>query len=105
MAKKLPGQTPTRPTISTDDVALEGPALKLWEDTTNRWELDPVSLRILRSACESLMVSNRCQQLIDRDGLVVDIGGKMTKHPAALIGRDARTAFTLALQKLKLDLA
>ena len=87
------------------DCPLEGPALELWNNVHERWDLDAVSERILRSACESLLVSNRCQAILDTEGLVViDRWGKPAKHPAATIGRDARAAYTLALAKLKLDL-
>jgi phage terminase small subunit len=87
------------------DCPLEGPALELWQKVHEQWDLDPLSERILRSACESLLVSNRAQALIDAEGLVViDRAGRPTKHPAVIISRDARQHYTLALARLKLDL-
>jgi hypothetical protein len=101
----MPKLAPQPSTDIAPDCPLEGPALDLWNNVRERWDLDAVSERILRSACESLLVSNRCQAILDTEGLVVvDRSGKPAKHPAATIGRDARAAYTLALAKLKLDL-
>ena len=101
-AEKSP---PTPPPSDTSDVPLVGPALDLWDQAHERWELDAVASRILRGACESLMLSNKCQAIIDAEGVVVpDRWGRPQKHPAVMIGRDARAHFTLALAKLRLDL-
>ena len=96
---------PTVDSSDAPDCPLEGPALELWQRVNEQWNLDPLSQRILRSACESLLVSNRCQAILDESGIIVtDRWGKPAKHPAAMVGRDARAAYTLALAKLKLDL-
>lgn len=96
---------PPPPASDASDVPLVGPALQLWNDAHERWELDSVASRILRGACESLQVSNRCQAIIDAEGVVVpDRWGRPQKHPAVMIGRDARSHYTLCLAKLRLDL-
>ena len=91
MARRRTEKTPPPPPPDdTGDAPLTGPALQLWHDANARWELDAVAARILRAACESLQLSNRCQSILDREGLTIQDRGRIVKHPCVVVGRDAR---------------
>ena len=88
------------PPPHVDDVELSGPARQLWESVQSRWELDVVTERLLRCACESLMVANAASEQCRREGLTIETRTGVVKHPAALLERDHRAALANCLAKL-----
>ena len=86
------------------DITLVGPAKQLYDDVRSKWDLDCVSLRLLRHACESLQAANNAAAIVAKQGMVVSTSNGITRNPAAQLERDHRAASAATLQKLLLSL-
>ena len=101
---KLPSAPQTQVLAPATETPLTGHALDFYNSVSTRWEMDIVSLRLLRCAAEFLEQASRAAEICAREGMTISTSKGMNKHPASLIERDARNAAVHALAKLKLDL-
>jgi P27 family predicted phage terminase small subunit len=81
-------------------------ARALWASLTREYQIaDAGGLAILARACEALDTLRAAEELVQEHGLCTkDRFGQLRANPAALIARDARSAFLRALHELHLDL-
>jgi hypothetical protein len=70
---------------------LSAPARRLWRDTVEGYELERHHLELLERACRALDQAIDAEEILRRDGLVVDGRYGPRAHPAVAIARDART--------------
>jgi len=87
--------------VDAGAVVLNERARAVWGVVTREWLLDPASVELLRSACESMTRSDEAAAIVSREGQVVrDRWGQARPHPAAIAERDHRAAAARCLQAL-----
>jgi P27 family predicted phage terminase small subunit len=103
------------PRLVDDDFVVEGPlppppahlsaaAQAWWVEITSEFILRPHHLKILELAADAWDRTVAARELLRRDGLISSTAaGDPKGHPAAVIERDSRAAFMLALRELDLD--
>jgi P27 family predicted phage terminase small subunit len=79
---------------------LSAPARRLWRETVESYELARHHLELLERACRALDQAIEAEELLRRDGLVVDGRYGVRAHPAVAIARDARIAFARLLREI-----
>lgn len=82
---------------------LSAPARRLWRETVESYELERHHLELLERACRSLDHAIEAEEIIRRDGLVVEGRYGVRAHPAVGIVRDARTSFARLLREIDLE--
>ncbi len=84
---------------------LSPPAAAWWDRIVSGWDLDPAALLVLTAALESFDRMTEAQEVIRRDGSVIeDRFGIPKQHPATYIERDSRSSMLRAIKQLGLDL-
>ena len=86
-------RTPTAPKGSSAN------ARKLWEQVTERFDLDEHESGILREACRTVTDLDALADVIARDG-VIDADGRV--HPALVEARQQRITLTRLVASLRL---
>jgi P27 family predicted phage terminase small subunit len=82
---------------------LSAPARRLWRETVEGYELERHHLELLERACRALDNAIDAEEILRRDGLVVDGRYGPRAHPAVAIARDARVAFARLLREIDLE--
>ena len=85
---------------------LHGEAKSLWDDliASYDFEVNPASVRLLRTACESFQRAQQCREAIDLEGLTLpDRFGQAKPHPLLAAERDARSQFLQSIRALDLE--
>lgn len=83
---------------------LRGETRRWWEDTANRWELEPHHIRLLTMAAQTWDRWQQARLVIAEKGLTTstrDGGEKL--HPAVRVEADSRLAFARLIRELDLD--
>src|SRR5688572_11777686 len=80
-------------------------ARRWWKKIVSGWELDDSALLILQSGLECLDRMREAQEILKKEGCVIDDRfGQKKQHPATIIERDAKAQMIRALKALNLDL-
>lgn len=104
----MPSKTPRSSTPHADAAApssrpleLSPSARQLVAEIERDWQLSPPTRALLRAAAESLTQAERFDEIAAREGYCIgDAKGSRKPHPASLLGRDHRAAFTSTMQRL-----
>jgi hypothetical protein len=92
-----PATTP----IPTGPIELTGEARQLFQDVSDRWDLHPAALALLRLACEAIQKAGMAEAVVAEQGMVLADGkGGLKHHPCSLLARDYRAQAQSGLQKL-----
>jgi P27 family predicted phage terminase small subunit len=76
-----------------------------WRRIVGEWELDDAGFLLLESALECFDRMRQAQELLAKDGLVIqDRFGQSKSHPAATIERDSKAGMLRALRALNLNI-
>jgi P27 family predicted phage terminase small subunit len=90
-------------TLPRPPTHLSAAARRLWRATVEGYELERHHLELLERACRALDHAIEAEEIIRRDGLVVDGRYGVRAHPAVAIARDARVAFARLLREIDLE--
>jgi P27 family predicted phage terminase small subunit len=78
--------------------------VRLWEDVTDAFALEPWQTPALRCAAEALDRAGQARTILEAEGLVVtDRYGQTKPHPATQIARDSSASFLRAMRELNLE--
>jgi P27 family predicted phage terminase small subunit len=84
---------------------LSAEAQAIWARVISGWQLDDAALVLLALGLEAHDEMRSAQQILERDGLIVnDRFGVSKQHPAYLILRDSRNAMLKCFRQLSLDI-
>ncbi len=86
-------------TLARPPKHLSAPARRLWRETVEAYELERHHLELLERACRALDHAIEAEEILRRDGLVVEGRYGVRAHPAVGIARDARIAFARLLRE------
>lgn len=82
---------------------LSAAARRLWRETVESYELERHHLELLERACRALDQTIEAEEILRRDGIVVEGRYGIRAHPAVAIARDARTSFARLLREIDLE--
>ena len=92
---------PTIPPIPSGQIELSAEARQLFEEISDRWELHPAAIALLRLVCEAITKAGMAEAVIAEQGMVLADGkGGLKHHPCSLLARDYRAQAQSGLQKL-----
>lgn len=87
--------------VESRPLELSASARQLVSEIERDWQLSPPTRALLRAAAESLTLAERFDEIAAREGYCIgDAKGSRKPHPASLLGRDHRAAFTSTMQRL-----
>jgi hypothetical protein len=84
---------------------LDTHGVEFWSRVTSQYDFDdPASLELLAQCCAARSRAERCRQIIDRDGELLQVGKLVRAHPLIREEIQSRALCARLLRLLGLDL-
>lgn len=98
---RKPAARPAAAPPGPQPLELSASARQLVAEIEREWSLSPPTRALLRAAAEALTQAEKFDAIAAAEGLCIgDAKGSRKPHPASLLGRDHRAAFTSTMQRL-----